>query len=239
MSSNNKNRAIDHRDDLVFLWINDRLPTYTDQADIMEPILEMPIWSWHWKADGRLGAVVSKAGQEAGITSDPYVYQLRWAAEYYGAKNDLKSISTALKNMRADFQKGNINLDHMDNNHRNCCLWNLAAMTRSQNARKKSLTAEIFDPYFWFSVNVGNHYRILCGNDLDNPRKLLCAKNEDYLEILQRFCESTGKNSNGQRIGYTQNGNLTDMGERMIRYLLTAPNEDFERCQFRSLRPMD
>lgn len=238
MSSNNKNRVIDHRDNLVFLWIADRSPTYTDRADVMEPILEMPIWSWHWKADGRLGAVVSKVGQEAGIISDPYVYQLRWAAEYYGARDDLESISAALRNMRADFQNDDINLDHMDNNHRNCCLWNLAAMTRSQNARKQSLTAEICEPYFWFSVNMGSSYRILCGDNLDSPRKLVCDKNRDYLEILQDFCEQ-GKFSGGQRIGYNQNGDLDTVGEQKIQYLLTAHDEDFERCQFRYLRPID
>lgn len=241
MSSHNKQRIIDHYEDgdLVSLWLNDRLPTYTDRVDVMEPILEMPIWSWHWKADGRLGAVPSKAAQEAGITSDPYVYQLRWIVEHYGAKADIESISTALREMREDFQRKDLNIDHLDNNYRNCCLWNLAAMTRSQNARKQSLTAEILEPYFWFSVNMGNHYRILCGNDLDSPRKLLCTKTEDYLEVLQRFCEDIGKLSGGQRVGYNKNGNLTDMGEDKIQYLLTAPNEDFERCRFRSLRPMN
>lgn len=156
-----KNRIIDCHDDMVFLWLSDRLPTYTDKVKIMKPILEMLIWSWHWKADGRIGAVVSKAGQEAGITSDPYIYQLRWAAEYYGAKDDLTSISMALRNMREDFQRDKINLDHLDNNYRNCCLWNLSAMTRSQNARKQNLTAGIYEPFFWFSVNMGNSYRIM------------------------------------------------------------------------------
>lgn len=141
MSSNNKNRRIDHYGNMVFLWINDKPPTYTDRVDVMEPILEMPIRSWHWKADGRIGAAVNKAGQEVGITADPYIYQLRWATEYYGAKADLISVSVALRNMRADFQKNNINLDHLDNNYRNCRLWNLAAMTRNQNARKQNLTA--------------------------------------------------------------------------------------------------
>jgi len=163
----------------------------------METILELPIWSWHWKADGRIGAVVSKAGKEAGITGEPYIYQLRWAAEYYGARDDLASIAVALRNLREDFQKNDINLDHLDNNYNNCCLWNLAAMTRSQNAQKQSLTAQIYEPFFWFSVNVGNGYRILCGDDIGNPRKMLCSKSIDYLEILQRFCESVGELSKG------------------------------------------
>lgn len=231
-----KNRVIDCYDDLVFLWLSDRLSTYTDKAKIMKPILEMPIWSWHWKADGRIGAVVSKAGQEAGITSAPYIYQLRWAAEYYGAKDDLTSISTALRNMREDFRRNKINLDHLDNNYRNCCLWNLGAMTRSQNSKKQNLTARICEPFFWFSVNMGNSYRILCGDNIDNPRKLLCIKNEDYLEILKMFCNIIGKQtSGGQRIGYDQNGNLTEMGELIIQYLLDAPDKDFEISTFSRL----
>lgn len=237
MSSFNKNRSIDHRDNLVFLWINDRPPTYTDQVDLMEPILEMPVWSWHWKADGRIGAVVGKAGREAGISSDVYVYQLRWATEHYGAKNDLESISIALRNMREDFQSGKINIDHLDNNHRNCRIWNLTTMTRSQNARKQNFTAKIYEPFFWFSVNVGNSYRILCGDDLDNPRKLMCTKNEDYIELLRRFCEEE-KITGSQRIGYTQTGDLDEIGEKMIQGLLTMSNEDFRYCQFRALRPM-
>lgn len=234
-----KNRIIDRYDDMVFLWLSDRLPTYTDKADIMKSILEMPTWSWHWKADGRIGAVVNKAGQEAGISSDPYIYQLRWAAEYYGARDDLASISAALQKMRVDFQKDDANLDHLDNCYRNCCLWNLAKMTRSQNASKQSLTAQIYEPFFWFSVNIGNNYRILCGEDISNPCKMLCSKNEDYLEILKRFCEDMGKLPESRRIGYDQNGNLTDMGERIIQYLLTAPDKDFERRQFRSIRPIN
>ena len=232
-----KNRIIDCHDDMVFLWLSDRLPTYTDKVKMMKPILEMLIWSWHWKADGRIGAVVSKAGQEAGITSDPYIYQLRWAAEYYGAKDDLTSISMALRNMREDFQRDKINLVHLDNNYRNCCLWNLSAMTRSQNARKQNLTAGIYEPFFWFSVNMGNSYRIMCGDDIDNPRKMLCIKNEEYLEILKRFREAIGEQfPGGQRMGYEQNGSLTDMGERIIQYLLTAPDKDFEHRQFQCIR---
>lgn len=234
-----KNRIIDRYDDMVVLWLKDKLPTYTDRADIMQPILELPVWSWHWKADGRVGAVVSKAGMEAGITGEPYIYQLRWAAEYYGARADCESIAKALRNMREDFQNGTINLDHLDNNYRNCVLWNLAKMTRSQNAMKQSLTAKIYEPFFWFSVNVGNGYRILCGDDIDKPHKLLCTKSIDYLEILQRFCESIEELPEGQRIGYDANGNLTDMGEGVIQYLLTALDDDFERRQFQCTRPID
>lgn len=235
---NNKNRKIDCYGDMVFLWLNDKLPTYTDRAEIMKPILEMLVWTWHWKADGRIGAVASREAKKAGIISDPYVYQLRWAAEHYGAKNDLTSISMALQKMREDFQKDKTNLDHMDDNYNNCCLWNLAAMTRSQNTSKRNLTAKICDPFFWFSVNMGNHYRILYGNDIDNPQKMLCTKVIDYLEILARYCEDIGKLPKGHRIGYDQNGNLTDIGERMIRYLLTSSDEDFKRQQFWSVRPI-
>ena len=41
-----KNRIIDCHDDMVFLWLSDRLPTYTDKVKMMKPILEMLIWSW-------------------------------------------------------------------------------------------------------------------------------------------------------------------------------------------------
>lgn len=230
------NCVIDCFDDTVFLWSKNQRSTYTDRANVMKPILEMPIWSWHWKADGRIGAVVKKAGKEAGITGEPYVYQLRWAAEFYGARANCESIAKALRNMREDFQNGKYNLDHLDNNFRNGCLWNLAKMTRSQNATKQNLTAKIRDPYFWFSVNAGSGYRILCGHDADNPRKIFCGNIEDYLEYLYRFSE-TGMDStcppkeikDGGRLGYDSNGTLTDFGERMIKYLRVVPDTNFER----------
>ena len=66
---------------------------------------------------------------------------------------------------------------------------------------------------------------------------MLCSENEDYLEILKRFREAIGEQfSGGQRMGYERNGSLTDMGERIIQYLLTAPDKDFERRQFRCIR---
>lgn len=232
--SSNKNRKIERIGDEVLIWINNKLPSYTDCPDIMFPIMEMPIWSWHWRADGRLGAVASSAGKEAGIIADPYLYQLRWAAEYYGARGDIASIARALAAMRNDFRAGTLNIDHLDNNYRNCNLWNLSTMTREENASKCSLTAKIYEPFYWFSVNVHGNYRIICGEDISSPLRLLCASSAEYLSLLRSFYNDglgvmrpPREINAGKRAGYQENGNLTDSGSELIDYLLATPDSEF------------
>ena len=229
-----KKKNIYQWEDVVFLWIDDKLATYTDCAEIMRPILEMPIWSWHWKADGRVGAVPSKEARKMGIVTEPYLYQLRWAVEYYGAKPDCVSIARALNTMREDFKKNSLNIDHLDNNHRNCCLWNLAAMTRSQNAAKSNLTERIKEPFFWLSVNDGGGYRVVYGNDVTNPKTVYCTDNEKYIELLKSFYKfgvdsecSPSEIQDGERICYGRYNNLTDPGEEFIKKIRIAPREIF------------
>lgn len=229
----NKNRAVFSAGDRVYVQLNSGLPHYTDCAAIMRPILEMPIWTWHTKADGRLAACISGLGKEAGI-EEPYLYQLRWAVAHYGAIDDYFSIAKALCTMKKDFRNTDSVLDHLDNNFRNCNLWNLSRMKRSENSQKKSMTAKIFAPFFWFSVHTDAGYRILCGDDIDNPQQLFCLNSREYVDVLRRFYETgIGSSvhpkeiSDGERIGYDCNGNLTSIGDRMIQYLRIASDNCF------------
>lgn len=231
---NTKNHCLGYYDGRVYLWIHDRPASYTDNDEIMGPILEMPIWTWHWKADGRLGAVVSTEGKRAGITGEPYLYQLRWAAEYYEARADCKSIAEALRAMKGDFSIGSYEIDHLDNNFKNCCIWNLGKMTHKENASKYDLTAKIYDPFFWFSVNMGQSYRILCGSEAGRPIRISCSTSEEYIAILRQFYTDESlficppkEILEPNRIGYDHNGNLDDSTERIVQYLLNAPESDF------------
>jgi hypothetical protein len=125
-------------------------------------------------------------------------------------------------------------IDHLDGNPRNDCLWNLACMTIGRNAEKGTLTAVIFEPFFWFSINTGNGYRILCGTEVVNPLRFFCKTSADYVNLLRNFyCTRFGAEcppceiDSGVRVGYDDVGNLTNEGERIIEYIRSAPDAVF------------
>lgn len=235
-AAHNKNRYIKRIGNDVYIWAGENnKPDITDCADIMEPIMKNPAFSWTHKSDGRLGSVTKVDGKSLGFT-DLYLHQLRWAVECYGAKDDYYSVIDAMRRMRSDFKQQNLNIDHLDSNHRNNRLWNLACMTSRQNSNlKNNLTSLIFAPFFWVSVALGRHngYRVFCGTEED-PRLYFCETTDDYINLLRRFF-SNGFDAicppmdieEGRRLFYEQDGQLTDEGDRIIQLLLTTENTKF------------
>lgn len=238
---NNQNRLIRTAGDQVYVWVNKGLPHYCDCATVMGPILEMPCWTWHTRADGRLSATVSSAGKNAGI-DEAYLYQLRWAAAHYGATDDYFQLARALREMRKYFRSSNSVLDHLDTNYRNNNIWNLSCMTLAENTQKAGLTAKIYAPFFWLSVHIDNGYRVFYGDDMKSPLRVFCAESGTYIELLRKFYETgLGKSispkqiTEGERIGYGKDGNLNDEGRRIIQSLLTDLEDAF--CQYEGARP--
>ena len=232
-ADNTINRLVRRAGDKVYIWLNNGLSHYTDGADKMDEIVRMPIMSWHSGADGRLAAETRIDGKSCGVPQTT-LYWLRWAAEYYGAKADYFSIAKSLKTMQRDFAMGDYQLDHLDGNYRNCCLWNLEKMTISQNAQKGSLTSKIRAPFFWLSAQVDGKLRIAYGDDLQNPKFCVCDTPDEYITLLKSFYSnglgdgSTPKSiEKGKRIGYHPKGWLDADGEAMIHRLLAMSENDF------------
>lgn len=235
-AAQNRNRYIKRLGNDVYIWAGKNYkPEVTDRADLMEPIIRNPSFSWTHKSDGRLGSVTKVDGKSLGFT-DLYLHQLRWAVEYYGAKDDYYSIIDAMRKLRADFKKNDWNLDHLDNNYRNNRIWNLACMTGRQNGNQKSnLTSLIFAPFFWVSVSLGNDrgYRVFCGTE-ENPQLYFCKTSDDYINLLRKFYK-TGFDAacppveidGGKRLFYEPDGQLTNEGERIIQRLLISENAKF------------
>ena len=232
-AGNTANRSVRRAGDKVYVWLNNGLSHYTDCADKMDEIVRMPIMSWHSGADGRLAADIRTDGKSCGVPPTT-LYWLRWATEYYGAKADYFSIAKSLKTMQRDFAEGGYQLDHLDGNYRNCCLWNLEKMTISQNAQKGSLTSKIRTPFFWFSAQVDGKLRIAYGDDLQNPKFCVCDTPDEYIALLKSFyANGLGGDlppksiEKGKRIGYHPKGWLDADGEAMIRRLLAMSENDF------------
>lgn len=229
----NQNRLIWISGGQVYVWLNNRLPHFTDNAAMMEPILKMPCWTWHTRADGRLSAIASSAGKCAGI-NETYLYQLRWAVAHFDATDDYFQLARALREMKEYFRSSNYVLDHLDSNYRNNNIWNLSCMTLTENTQKAGLTAKIYAPFFWFSVHIYNGYRIFYGDDMKSPSRVFCSESGTYIEILRRFYETgQGKSISpkqipeGERIGYDKDGTLTGVGREIIRSLLTESEDLF------------
>ena len=206
----------------ILLWAGQEpMPHYTDRDPLMERVLRLPVWATHLKArDRRLTLVPGHVAGGKNIPA-PYLYQLRWCVEHYGATDDLHTIYKALHEMWADMGRRGLTIDHLDGNPRNCCVWNLAPMGRALNAEKEAIQG-IRAPYLWFSVFVAGRYTVLSGTDLTQPDISVYETAEDYIRALrtERSLSRCKRGNSPARIGYDANGDLDAVGRKMMGRLL-------------------
>jgi len=78
-----------------------------------------------------------------------------------------------------------MDIDHLDDNKRNCCTWNLSQMTREQNSRKGTLFSKIKWPYCCFGVVDDNDgYRIRFADLITGMDRFFYCKTADDLIFL-------------------------------------------------------
>ncbi len=227
------NRAIRKGYKKILISLQGEKPSYTDYSDAMWNIVHMPIWSWRRrKNDHRLKAVPNVTIRKAGL-NEVSLYQIRWAVEHYGLKDDYFSVVDSLSKMRKYTTTKKLCIDHLDGNVKNNCIWNLNCLPIGENTIKGSVS-KIFSPFYFFAVHTVDGYRVLCGKD-NISHLYFCPKSVDFLNLLKRFHdrgvggeEAPSDIKEGQRIGYDEDGELTAEGDRAIDYLLSADDSVFE-----------
>ena len=126
-----------------------------------------------------------------------------------------------------DGEKRSMEIDHLDDNKRNCCTWNLSQMTKEQNSTKGTYFSKIKWPYYCFgAVDDNGGYRIRVGNLLSGRGYYYyCKTVDDLIFLLEKISGKVKPHLWKESTGYASQNSYYNMLNAVI--LLAYPRGIF------------
>ncbi len=103
---------------------------------------------------------------------------------------DFDHIEESVLASYAEMKSARLQIDHLRDNRRNCCIHNIAAMPIGLNSRKNDIVTQINDPYLFIPARVDDAFHIVCGRldrDGNSLRAIRCDSIEQFVRCVKQF----------------------------------------------------
>lgn len=109
---------------------------------------------------------------------------------YEQGKIDFDRIEESILTAYDEMTAAGLQIDHLRDNRRNCCIHNIVAMPAGLNNKKNDIVTDINEPYLFIPVRMGDVFHILCGRldkDGNNLKAISCDTAEQFVACVKKF----------------------------------------------------